>query len=76
MNNRVISLNNSSFHRILRGGQKVTVFTRSEQWESGTVATFITSIEDTTTGEDITADFSEKEKNDLLWETLVFTHTK
>lgn len=70
MKPQVISTHIHSFNRTLRGGQPVKVFARSEQWESGTVATFITAVEDITTGEDITSQFSTKEMNDFVWEAI------
>lgn len=72
MKRKVISTHISSFHRTIRGGQKVCVFTRSEQWENGIVATFVDAVEAHPTGEDITSQLSAKELGDLVFQVINF----
>lgn len=72
MKPKVLSTHIASFRRTLRGDQKVVVFTRSEQWESGTVATFVDAVEDAATGKDITSEFSAKEMGELVFNEINF----
>jgi hypothetical protein len=67
MKPKVISTHINSFHLTVRGGQKVIVFTRSEQWATGTVATFVDAVEAHPTGEDITSQFSAKELGEMVF---------
>lgn len=62
----------SSFRRTLDDTTKVVVFIRTEQWESGTVATFVNAVEDAATGKDITSKFSSKQLSEMVFHKLAF----